>query len=276
MTSVRAALLDSETLVLERHGSSTEVLAAVRTALLEHPWSAAFNEIAITHKSILLSDVRVRQHVADVPLRIVGGARCPRARTRKSDERCIDETCTICNVRFYLDTTLLPERPNGAVYAGDMRTLATSVVIAHPKILLFHRRPGQHLELCAIVRCAPAYAHARHVHAVAPAIRLHYELHIDDAVATPIARELRAGCTERVFDIEDGYLVAARPKNCIGCGRCTHPLADGRIPVALRPSSHECTFESSVTPPAQLLVESTTALLDILQQTFDAVAAWTP
>lgn len=209
---------------------------------------------------------------------------CPRARVLRINFPCAPEECQVCNVRFFLDTALENDRPANKrgwvpVYARDLLTESRSVMVAHPDLLLFYRRPGQHVALAADTRCAPAYVHARHMHAVAGAMRVTHRVIVHDAVARPIADRLRAGCSEGVFDLEDigadrggpyMQLTAARPENCIGCGRCTRPIG-GRVPVTVEPVAHELTLESSITPPQLLLAETATALLRLLREVRDAL-----
>ena len=88
-------------------------------------------------------------------------------------------------------------------------------------ILLGRLLPGQRLRLKAVAVRGTGTEHSKWS-AVSTA---RYSYLADIGVSQPELGEnaevLRDMCPKKVFDVEDGHLIAARPRDCVFCGECT-------------------------------------------------------
>lgn len=108
-------------------------------------------------------------------------------------------------------------------------------------ILVAKLRPGQQIELEMFAEKGIAKTHAKWS-ACAASYRLLPEIRLKE-LSEEESQELVAKCPMKVFDIEDGHAIVARPMNCSMCRECIRePEWEQKIDL-LRVRNHFiCTF----------------------------------
>ena len=90
----------------------------------------------------------------------------------------------------------------------------------YEEVLIAKLRPGQEIEMELFCEKGVGKTHAKWSPVSTAFYRLMPHIEFTEEIRGEEAEELKNKCPMKVFDIEDGHLVAANLRNCTTCREC--------------------------------------------------------
>ena len=166
-------------------------------------------------------------------------------------------------VKFTLDVTAT--RENYQVYSSDLKyeplpgcpDFPTPPKPVHEKILIAKLAKGHRIKVTCFAITGTGTLHAKW----SPVGTVTYKpipiVRPRESIPLSEAKFIKNRCAANVFDIEDGHLIANRPKDCTMCRECIRSdidLSDKRVDLGLEKNNFIFHVESIGIIPAQDLV----------------------
>jgi DNA-directed RNA polymerase I and III subunit RPAC1 len=244
-------------IVFEVIGIDAPVANALRRIMIGQVPTVAIETVTFFNNTSIMSDEMLAHRLGLVPLDI----------SPESDEEYKFTLKVSCTRVPGSDADAPPEKKyeNSTVYSGSLQCEShPHIRPIYDDIILTKLRQGQSIDLECMTKKSIGADHAK-FSPVAPATyRLLPEITIIDknGVTGDDAEEARRKCPMNVFDIEDGFLVAARPRNCTLCRECIRGDDwNKRIKVALVKNHYIFSVESESAYAAEDIVKAAFRIL---------------
>lgn len=235
--TVKITHLSSEDVRFDLLGTDAPIANAIRRILISEVPTMAIETVLIHDNTSIMHDEMLAHRLGLVPLAID-----PRPfKTWVKGEGRPDGTNS---VRFELkahckftNQSMAPSHahaPPKTLYKGSQvlsrllryQPQAGSVQLArdpqpvNDDLLLTKLRPGQAIDIECIATKGIGKEHAKWSPVATASYKMIPEVTMRREVSGDDAQELAALCPQKVFDIEDGVAVVARPRNCSMCREC--------------------------------------------------------
>jgi len=147
-------------------------------------------------------------------------------------------------IKFKLHVKCPSNHPKGQslhVYSKDLKfepqTKAQQEMVNQPRpvnpdILIAKLRPNQEIECELYCLKGTGRIHAKWSPVCTASYRLMPSVTILQKQSGKAGKELVELCPKKVFDIEDGAAVVARPRDCTACRRCIEEIPEGIVELA--------------------------------------------
>lgn len=204
-------------------GVDAPIANALRRILLAEVPTMAVEKVWVQNNTSIIPDELLAHRLGLVPIRADPSLFKERDPDDESDDRN-----TVC---FRLSVSCSKDGEPRKVYSGDLTWVPQGEqralvgdgpppAPAQSDILLVQLARGQALEVECWCEKGIGKTHAKWSPVATASYRLLPEVRVRPGVRGDRAEHLRRTCPMDVFDIEDGVLVAARPRNCSICRAC--------------------------------------------------------
>ena len=191
--------------------------------------------------------------------------------TTKDKCTCGGEGCPNCEIMYSLN-----KYGPCTVLSGDLQPLGdASLKVKDEDIPIVELADGQSVLIYAHAVMGTAKKHVKWQ--VASGVGYKYLPVIDVAdskIDSDVASEIAASCPKKVFDVENGKLVAKRPLDCSLCGTCTEGAGEGIVAVKGDDTNFFFKFETDGSLSAKQVIDKAAEILSQEAKAFaDDVAA---
>ena len=183
---------------------------------------------------------------------------------------CGGEGCPSCRVMYSLN-----KHGPCTVLSGDLQPLGDATLkVKDEEIPIVELADGQSVLIYAYAVMGTARKHVKWQAAFGVGYKYLPKIEVDGSkLDKDSVQEIAAQCPKKVFDVEDGKLVAKRPLDCSLCGTCTENEGKGAITVIGDDTNFFFKFETDGALTAKQVLDKAAEILSQESKDFAALVA---
>jgi DNA-directed RNA polymerase I and III subunit RPAC1 len=245
-----------ELLRVDVSGIDASIANAIRRVMIAEVPTVAIDKVHLWQNTGVIQDEILCHRLGLVPIWV------PEIDTVEPAKEEGDDFDVSGAIKFKLHVKCPANYPKGQslhVYSKDLifqpqskaqQEMANPPRPVHPDILIAKLRPNQEIECELYCLKGTGRIHAKWSPVCTASYRLMPSVTILQEQRGQAAKDLVELCPKKVFDIEDGVAVVARPRDCTACRRCIEEIPEGIVELAKVKDHFIYTVESSGCIPA--------------------------